>query len=277
MMKTPIARAFAALLVLVIAIAADAQIKVTAQLLDVEKGFVFFTTGDGFKLAPNAPILDYKTGAVAKSSPGPRDWARATFDASGIVTELEISKSALEPEGDLASVHRFAIALSPVVANPELAPIAENAGNSRQVFTGKPVLVTFTVQVPPSTPQTATIYISTDQSAWNPQAIRLDRVDALHFSVTRRYNSGTRFQYLYTRGSLNTQERAENGISRKPRAELVTDADVRTINDTVFDWLDTDVGGQQAQPDAIPTPYNPYPFPNLPSPGSIPTRPPSGS
>ncbi|MDQ2992895.1 MAG: hypothetical protein M3R30_08775 [Candidatus Eremiobacteraeota bacterium] len=276
-MKTPIMRAFAALLVLVIAIAADAQVKVTAQLLDVEKGFVFFTTGDGFRLAPNAPVLDYKTGAAAKNSPAPRDWARATFDANGTVTELEISKNALDPEGDIASVHRFAIALTPVIVNPELAPIDDTTGNSRQAFTGRPVLVTFTVQVPPTTPLTATIYISTDQSAWNPQAIRLDRIDALHFSVTRRYNSGTRFQYLYTRGSLNTQERGENGISRKPRVELVTDADVRAINDTVFDWLDTNVGGQQPQPDAIPTPYNPYPFPNLPAPGSIPTRPPSGS
>ena len=124
MIKTPLMRAFAALLVLVIAVAADASIKVTAQLLDVEKGYVFFTTGDGFKLAPNAPMLDYKTGAAAKNSPGPRDWARATFDSTGTVTELEISRTALAPEGDLASVRRFAIALTPVVVNPELAPQA---------------------------------------------------------------------------------------------------------------------------------------------------------
>jgi pullulanase len=271
MIKTPLMRAFAALLVVVIAVAADASIKVTAQLLDVEKGYVFFTTGDGFKLAPNAPVLDYKTGAAAKNSPGPRDWARATFDSTGTVTELEVSRTALEPEGDLASVHRFAIALTPPTVNSELAP-PPTADFSHQTFSGKPVLVTFSVQVPPTTPLTATIYITTDQSAWDPQAIRLDRIDALHFQVTRRFNSGTRFAYLYTRGSLSTQERGENGISRVPRHVLVTDADARVVSDTVFQWADSSVGGQQPQPEGIPTPYNPLPFPNLPVPGSLPTK-----
>jgi hypothetical protein len=271
MIKTPLMRAFAALLVLVIAVAADASIKVTAQLLDVEKGYVFFTTGDGFKLAPNAPMLDYKTGAAAKNSPGPRDWARATFDSTGTVTELEISRTALAPEGDLASVRRFAIALTPVVVNPELAPQAVDYA-SNQTFTGRPRSVTFVVEVPASTPLTATVYITTDQSAWDPQAIRLDRIDALHYRITRLLNSGTRFRYLYTRGSLSTQERAENGTTRTPRSLLVTDADVRVVNDNVFVWADTAVGGQQPQPEGIPTPYNPLPFPNLPAPGSLPTK-----
>ncbi len=257
-------RVLAALLVLVIAIAADAQIRVTAQLLDFQKGYVFFTTGDGFHVAPNAPILDYKTGVPVKVSPAPRDWARATFDASGTVTQLEISKTALLPQGDLSAIHRFAVALSPVIVNPELASVQEGSAAARQVFSGKPVLVTFRVLVPPTTPLTATIYISTDQSAWNPQAIRLDRIDALHFSVTRRFNSGTTFEYLYTRGSLSNQERGEDGLQRQPRTVIVTDADVRTISDTVYDWSDVNIGGQQPQPESIPTPYNPAPFPNLP-------------
>ena len=165
-MKSPMMRAFAALLILVIAVAADAQIKVTAQLLDYEKGYVFFTTGDGFRVAPNAPILDYKTGAVSTASPGPRDWARATFDSTGLVTQLELSRTPLAPEGDLASVHRFAIALTPQVSNPDLAP--SQGDSTRQVFSGKPVPVTFTLRVPPTTPLTANVYITTDQSAWEP-------------------------------------------------------------------------------------------------------------
>ena len=131
--------------------------------------------------------------------------------------------------------------------------------------------MTFKVLVPPTTPLTASVYITTDQSAWDPQAIRMDRIDALHFQITRRYNSGTHFNYLYTRGSLSTQERAETGIQRAPRSVLVTDADVRAINDTVYEWTDGNVGGLQPQPESIPTPYNPKPFPNLPSPGSLPT------
>jgi hypothetical protein len=268
-LKSPLMRAFAALLILVIAVAADGQIKVTAQLLDFEKGYVFFTTGDGFKVAPNAPILDYKTGGVSTASPGPRDWARATFDATGLVTQLELSKTPLAPEGDLASVHRFAIALTPTVPNPELAPSAGD--RSRQSFTGKPVPVTFTLRVPPTTPLTASVYITTDQSAWNPQAIRMDRIDALHFRIMRYFNSGTRFKYLYTRGSLSTQELGENGLQKQPRTLLVTDSDGRAVGDDVYEWADTPAGGAQPQPDSIPTPYNPVPFPNLPAPGSLPT------
>jgi len=32
---------------------------VTAQVLDFEKGFIFFTTGDGFRVAPAVVITDY--------------------------------------------------------------------------------------------------------------------------------------------------------------------------------------------------------------------------
>lgn len=263
MMNRPL-RILAALLVLFVAIAADAQVRVTAQLLDFEKGYVFFTTGDGFRVAPSAPILDYATGTPWKGTPAPREWARATFDASGDVTELEISKKALLPEGDLASVHRFAVALSPTTTNPELAPV-QTDDVTHEKFSGKPVPVLFKVQVPPTTPLTATIYITTDQSAWNPQAIRMDRIDALHFAVTRMLNSGTRFHYLYTRGSLDTEERGENGLERAPRTLLVTDTTTRTVPDTVYQWADANVGGQQPQPEAIPTPFNPAPWPNLPS------------
>ncbi|HEY8321342.1 MAG TPA: hypothetical protein VIG46_06075 [Candidatus Baltobacteraceae bacterium] len=272
-MKNPLMRAFAALLILVIAVAADGQIKVTAQLLDYEKGYVFFTSGDGFKVAPNAPILDYKTGAVTTASPGPRDWARATFDATGLVTQLELSKTPLAPEGDLASIRRFAVALSPTVANPDLVPVPVDAtgAEARRHFTGAPVPVSFIVRVPPSTPLTASIYITTDQSAWNPEAIRMDRIDALHFRITRIFASGTRFKYLYTRGSLSTQEVDERGIQRVPRTIVVPDVQTLARGDDVYEWADTAVGGAQPQPDSIPTPYNPAPFPNLPSPGSLPT------
>jgi len=278
-MNRALMRAFAALLVVVVAVAADAQIKVTAQLLDFEKGYVFFTNGDGFRVAPNAPILDYKTGAASSARPQPRDWARATFDATGTVTQLELSKAPLAPEGDLAGVHRFAIALSPTVVNPELAPVPADAtgAEARRRFTGKPTPVTFTVRVPPNTPLTASVYITTDQSAWNPQAIRMDRIDALHFRVMHMYNSGTRFKYLYTLGSLNTQEIDENGLERSPRLLLVTDTNVLAKGDEVYAWQGMSPNGRNSQPDAIPTPYNPVPFPNLPAPGSIPTHPPTGS
>ena len=103
--------------------------------------------------------------------------------------------------------------------------------------------MTFIVQVPPYTPFTSSIYIATDQSGWNAQAIPMDRVNALHYQITRRFNSGTAMRYLYNRGSLQTQEVGQNGLARTPRDLLVTDADVRVIRDVVYAWQDATPGG----------------------------------
>jgi hypothetical protein len=241
---------------------------VTGQLLAYQDGYVFFTTGDGFRIAPNIVLLDAKTGKPAPQIPRPRLFARATFDTTGNVTELDLSKTALPPEGSFANVHSFAVALSSPIPDPDLEGPA-NPGNNPltagKTFNGKPVLVTFTVQVPPNTPQTASIYITNDVSGWNPQAIALTRIDALHYTVQIRINSGTVFSYLYTRGSLQSEEAGENGLERKAREIVVNDADVRGQNDKVYNWADTVSGQALPQPNTIPTPYNPAPFPNLPN------------
>lgn len=259
----------AAIAIAICCIALDAPLRITGQLLDFENGYVFFTTGDGFRVAPSLQILEYGTNDPALEKPGPRVYARATFDANGVITLLELSTHRLPPEGDMTAAARFAVTVSTPQPNPDLVGARTNARGIAQTFSGRPVLVTFTAQVPPSTPLTATIYMATDTSGWNPQAIRLDRIDALHFRVTRQLNSGTSFHYLFTRGTLESQERGENGLERAPRDILVNDADVRSVNDTVSRWADDVVTGQLPQPQAIPTPYNPAPFPNLP-PGATP-------
>jgi hypothetical protein len=92
----------------------------------------------------------------------------------------------------------------------------------------------------------------------------MTRIDALHYVITRRLNSGTIFRYLSDRGSFQSEEIAENGLQRQPRQLAVTDADVRTQQDTVYAWVDS-VSGQNFQnTNALPTPYNPSPFINLP-------------
>jgi hypothetical protein len=249
-------------------LAAAGPIVATGQLLAYQDGYVFFTTGDAFHVAPNVVIKDAATGGPTTIVPAPRIWARATFDASGTVTELDLSRHALAPQGSLADVARFAVALSPPLPNPDLTPATPAPGESPGVvrhYSGKPVLVVFTVQVPPNTPLTSSMYMTTDQSGWNPQAIVMDRVDAMHFRIIQRINSGSVFRYLYDRGSLQQEEVAENGIQRDPRQLVVADSDVRAVNDTVYAWLDMIAGGGQSlAPNGLPTPYNPAPFPNLP-------------
>ena len=40
---------------------AAAPVTISGQLLAYQDGFVFFTTGDGFRVAPNVTILDEQT------------------------------------------------------------------------------------------------------------------------------------------------------------------------------------------------------------------------
>ncbi len=166
-------------------------------------------------------------------------------------------------------VQSYVVAASPPYPNPDLAPaktIGTTSNGVQQTFSGRMVLLNITVQVPPTTPLNAQVYMATDVTSWNPQAIQLDRIDALHFRIVRRFASGTILHYLYTRGSMQTEERQENGLDSPAHSIVVTDADVRAVNDIVYRWADqTGPGGQQVQPDVVPTPYNPAPFPNLPS------------
>jgi len=262
-------------------LAASSPVVVSGQLLAYQDGYVFFTTGDGFRVAHDIVIHDAKTGAPTTLAPAPRIWARATFDATGTVTELDLSRDPLPPQGSFADVARFAVAISTPAPNPDLlayqpTPGPDQTPSPTQHFTGQPVLVTFIVQVPPITPFTSAVYITTDQSGWNAQAIPMDRIDALHYQITRRYPSGTIFRYLYDRGSFQSAEIAPNGLQRSPRDLVVPDADVRVVHDTVSAWQDEVNGGvNQVQPQIMPTPYNPAPFPNLP-PGMPSPQPPLG-
>jgi hypothetical protein len=276
MMRRHASKIAAAFMILCVAIAADAPIRVTGQLLDYERGYVFFTTGDGFRVSSNVQIRDYSSSVPLPLTPAPRDWARATFDASGTVVELDLSKKRVPAEGDFSMVRRFAVAISPTLPNPDLSQATPGPGNNGvlNTFSGKPVPVSITVEVPPTTPLTASVYMSTDKSGWDPQAYRMDRIDALHFHALLRLNSGTQLAILFTRGSVETEERGPGYIEPKPYVLTIYDADVNAVSRTVYAWADqTPSGNQNITPFVLPTPYNPAPFPNLPpgAPGAPPT------
>jgi hypothetical protein len=230
-------------------------IKYSGQLLDYRDGFAFFTTGDAFRVDPNVKLNDAATGGPTTLVPETRLYARATFDAgSGGIVELALSRTKLPDEASYRDVKRFAVALSTPYANPDLVP-AEG-------FNGKGVPVTFLVEVPPKTPFADQIFLATDISGWSSTAIRMDRVDALHYRVTRVFASGTRLLYRYTRGSWQSADVDQSGLAMKPRLLLVKNADYRVVRDIVYNWQDEN----QFAPDngsTLPTPFNPVPF-NIP-------------
>ena len=76
-------RRVGALVCALILIAAAAPVTISGQLLAYQDGFVFFTTGDGFRVAPNVTILDEQTKKPATHAPAPRDYARAVFNDLG--------------------------------------------------------------------------------------------------------------------------------------------------------------------------------------------------
>ncbi len=225
----------------------------SGQILDDRAGFVFFTTGDGFRLAPAVKIDDAKTGGPTTLHAMTRVYARAGFDSgNGDVVELALSRTALPNAASYTDIKRFAVALSPTAPNPDLRRTV--AG-----FSGRPVSVSFTVEVPPRTPFSDPVYLATDVSGWSATAIRMDRVDALHYRVSETYRSGTRILYRYTRGSWRSSERNQAGQEPRPHLLAVENVDVQPVRDTVYAWGDQD----QFAPDlgqTIPTPFNPIPF-----------------
>ena len=249
------------------------------QLLDVQKNFAFFTTGDAFRISPDAKIVDAK-GAPATLAVTTRRYARATFDASGSIVELQLSERAFPAEASYADPHKYAISASSPVPNPELDPnrpaFAGTGPVGRISLTGKVVQVRFFVRIPPTTRLNDPVYLSNDVSGWNAQAIQMNRVDGLHYAVTLPLRTGTQFAYKYTRGSWRAAERGRTGIEESPRkfflnASEVGEPDSEVRDDVVYNWSDEIPGsGTPVTPDTIPTPFNPRPF-GFPTPFPVPS------
>jgi hypothetical protein len=265
-----IVRRLAALLAAVVlaalavpSLAQSQLVRVTGQLLDVRNGYVYFTSGDAFKLAAAPKIADYDTGAPTALQPRAKLYARAVLDpVTKEVVELDLTTRRLAPDATYGVV---ANPLSATKATPQKAP--EIVGVP---VTGKEVAVAFVVTVPPTTPLNANVYISTDASAWNPQAIKMDRIDGQRYRAVRRFASGTKFAFRVTRGSWNSVELGNDGLQSAPHEYYTKEVDAQEARVTIFAWSDDRANvPQAAQPGAIPTPFNPNPFP----PGGIAPRP----
>lgn len=236
----------------------------TGQLLDIVNGYVYFSTGDAFKIQSAFRVIDYYSGQATTIAPKTKMYARATLDkATGNIIELAITNKPLKTSATYNDVayndlhNKYVTVKSTPVAAPELA---------HQTFaSGKSVPVQFVVEVPLSTPLTDSVFMSTDISNWSPNAIRMDRIDARHFRLTRTYPSGTKFFYKYTRGSWSQVERGRDGLEPAPRPYTVKEADTQRSDDVVYYWSDQNASQPQVGPDSIPTPFNPNPFNGLPS------------
>lgn len=197
-------------------------------LLDIERGYVVTTAGDTFTAAPNLLLAGPNGAALKTIAPGTT--VRLTFDASGAVSTVTVT-----------------------------------ASKSASTVVTQVAAVTFIVRVPASTLPGDQVYITTNQSGWDALAIRMDRVDPLHYRTIVGVPVGSTLRYLYTRGNSPTIERAADGLTRHPRSLDVFDPTKRTVEDQVQHWGDEAGNTTLPAPQATPTPFNPAPFPNLPN------------
>ncbi|TAM77186.1 hypothetical protein EPN44_03865 [bacterium] len=241
------------------AAAQQQPIQISGQILDVQNGYLFFTTGDAFKLAQDAKINGYHlTGTRAAPPFEVGTYALADLD-TGSKSIVTVQLSTAPIKGGIAPNHvdrAYVVALSPPVANPDLVPKQSQYGHAAG-YTGRDVLVTFRVEVPPNTPIASDVFIATDVSDWRADAIKLHRLDGLHFAVTSRLPSGTIIHYRYTRGSWQTGERNKAGQEGRVRQYIVPEADTAQRDDTVPNWADLLPGG--AVPQILGAPPTPAP------------------
>lgn len=213
-----------------------ASIVATGQIVDLERGYIVFSTGDAFKLAPAARIVDAATGQPPSYAIVPGDFASIVIDeADALVTGVEISSEPLAAPVRIADVPRALVSrASAPVPNPDLVPPPMLSPSRLSAD----VLVTIVVEVPPETPLSDDVYIATDTSGWNAQAIAMQRVDGRRFRIQVHLKGGTQFRYLFTRGSWQSVERDRAGLARAPRTLFVPGGDSMIVSAVVDRWAD---------------------------------------
>jgi hypothetical protein len=233
-----------------LAATAPSENVIKGEILDYEKGYIVLTSGASYRVAPNVAIIDAKSGQPSSLKPTPGVFAQLLVEPDGTVSKLALSRVAVAETVQFFSPTTIAVPLTSTAGATH--PLAEFAR------------VTFSVLVPSKTLATDQVYMSTSETSWMPTAVRMDRIDARHFQATILVPVGTKFLYLYTRGSPQSIERANNGLQRAARELTLASTQSQTQHDVIDHWGDEAGITLLPPPQTFPTPYNPAPFPNLP-------------
>lgn len=114
-----------------------------------------------------------------------------------------------------------------------IAPAAERDADETQLVDSA-----IDVYVPPRTPPSDDIYISTERSGWSPSELRMDRVDARHFRLVLKLHRGARVAFRVTRGSFGTVER--DAARALPPAHVANGEPNAEVRVDVAAWADID-------------------------------------
>jgi len=211
---------YALLLSLTLA-AAPQEVTVRGQLLTIAQGYLIFTTGDAVRLRDDAQIAPkLRLGETIRVFLDPATHLAREVDAA--------SGPALATDVDAADLPRDYVAVSPASAR--------NAQNGTGAGAAQLVTVRIDVTVPADTPPTDNIYLATDRSSFSAAELRMNRVDAYHWTVTLPAVVGATLQYEFTRGNYASIERDHSGSVLAPRKLDIHGNE--TTDDTVARWAD---------------------------------------
>lgn len=136
-----------------------------------------------------------------------------------------------------ATPHKLTLDVLPGAKIPRaaylIAPAAERDADETQL-----VESTIDVYVPPRTPPSDDVYLSTERSGWSPSEVRMDRVDARHFRLVLKLHRGARVAFRVTRGSFGTIER--DAARALPPAHVATGEPNAHVRVDVAAWADID-------------------------------------
>lgn len=179
-------------------------------------------------LSANAERLVIAGGGVLRIAPGCDCTTVVAGKAVAIGFDENFAVTWLHPIIKAVPLH----AASEIPARAYLFAVA----SSTKGDPNNPVTVTISVAVPAQTPASDDVYISTERSNWNPAELRMNRVDALHWSVTMTLPRGAHLAYRFTRGSFATTERNE-ARQLPPAHTLVAEANERATV-SIPGWAD---------------------------------------
>jgi hypothetical protein len=193
---------------------------VRGQLLTIAQGYLIFTTGDAVRLRDDAQL-------APKLRLG--ETIRVYLDkTTHLAREVDAAPGPLATDVDAANLPRAYVAVSPASART----VQNGAGTGA----GQLVTVRIDVTVPADTPPTDDVYLATDRSSFSAAELRMNRVDAYHWTVTLPAVVGATLQYEFTRGNYSSIERDRSGSVLAPR-KLDIHGNV-TTDDKVSRWAD---------------------------------------
>jgi glycosidase len=106
----------------------------------------------------------------------------------------------------------------------------------------RPVDVTFTVTLPPTTPAKETIFIAGDFQGWDPAGTPMTKVDDTHWSITLPFTEGEELEYKYARGSWEAVEKDDacGEIPNRTLSVAWSEGGGMAVADEVAKWRDLD-------------------------------------